>query len=65
MTSGTRRLLLTTVMIGTMLGASACRESEQGRPLFEQKGVYQGEADEALSEERVQELRSRADGQKF
>ena len=65
MMSGARRALLLTAMIGIAAGAVGCREDEQGRPMVKQKGVYEGPADEPLDQERVQDLRSRAAGQKF
>ncbi len=56
-------VLLAMVTIGG--GLAACRDDEQGRPLIKEKGVYEGQADEELDQERLQELKSRAAGQKF
>ena len=52
-------------IIGLAAGISACREDEQGRPLVKQKGVYEGQTDEKLDAERLDDLRSRASGQRF
>lgn len=65
MVSGAKRALLVTAMIGLTMAATGCREEEQGRPMVEQKGVYEGPADEPIGEKRVQELKSRAAGQQF
>lgn len=50
---------------GIALVAQGCREDEQNRPLTYDKGTYQGQPDEALSEEQVEALRQRSAGQKF
>ena len=42
-----------------------CREDEQNRPLFYDKGTYQGQPDPALSDQQVEALRQRTAGQKF
>jgi hypothetical protein len=47
------------------LGLGACRQSEQGRPLTYQKGVYQGPVDKPLSDAQLQELRHRGSAQKY
>lgn len=65
MTIGMKRALLVGMTIGTFLGMTACREDEQGRPMVKQKGVYEGPADDAIAEDRLEALRSRAAGQKF
>ncbi len=54
-----------TLTFGCLLGAtlavlSACREEEQGRILVQEKGVYQGTPDVAISDETIQNLRRRA-----
>ena len=49
----------------SVLALGACREEEQDRILMQQKGVYQGQADEPLTEEQLRELRFRASHQKF
>ncbi|MEO3429386.1 hypothetical protein AAFN88_11045 [Pelagibius sp. CAU 1746] len=43
-----------------VLALAGCDESEQGRVLRYEKGTYLGKADSELSEERRDELRSRA-----
>ena len=65
MRHGSCRALLLVIMVGFATGLSACREDEQGRPMTKQKGVYEGQADEKLAEDRLLDLRSRASGQKF
>lgn len=65
MMSGARRALLVTAVFGLSLGLAGCRDDEQARPMAKQKGVYEGPADEAIGEDRLQDLRSRAAGQKF
>ena len=51
--------------LGALLLAQGCREEEQDQILIHEKGVYQGQQDQPLDPEQVQELRSRASGQKF
>ncbi|MDH3661803.1 MAG: hypothetical protein OEU92_17540 [Alphaproteobacteria bacterium] len=65
MASGAKRALMIAAMIGLSLGTAGCRDDEQGRPMVKQKGVYEGSADEALTAERLLDLRSRTAGQKF
>lgn len=50
---------------GLALALSACRENEQDRPLTFEKGVYGGKPDQALSEEKRDELRGRTHIQQF
>ncbi|WP_193371008.1 hypothetical protein [Pelagibius marinus] len=45
---------------GLVLALAACDESEQGRILRYEKGTYLGKADSPLSDEKRDELRSRA-----
>ncbi len=59
------RAALALAIVGLAIGLSACREEERGRPMTKQKGVYEGPVDEKLAEERLEELRQRAAGQKF
>ncbi len=59
------RVVLALAMFGLAIGISACREEERGRPMTKQKGVYEGPADEKLTEDRLEDLRQRASGQKF
>jgi len=63
--SRARSLLGLTTAIVVMLAVQGCREDEQGRPLLYQKGTYQGQTEPPLSEQKVEQLRSRADNQKF
>ncbi|MGI9509910.1 MAG: hypothetical protein ACR2QJ_11265 [Geminicoccaceae bacterium] len=65
MNSSARRALLASLIVGVSLGIGGCRDDEQGRPMAKQKGVYEGPADDGLAEDKLQELRSRAAGQKF
>ena len=65
MKNSAKRALLSSVAVGLALGVAACRDDEQGRPMVKEKGVYEGPADEALPEDRVQDLKSRASGHKF
>ncbi len=65
MMNGAKQALLVTALIGLVMGLSACREDEQGRPMVKEKGVYEGPADEKLDDEHVSDLRSRTAGQKF
>lgn len=39
---------------------AACDETEQGRPLQYEKGVYQGAPDTSLTQEQLNELRQRS-----
>jgi hypothetical protein len=50
-------------LIGLALALGGCREEELGRPLFYDKGKYQGTADEPLPSETVEQLRQRVRGQ--
>lgn len=45
---------------GLVLALAACDQSEQGRILRYEKGTYLGKADSKLSDEKRDELRSRA-----
>lgn len=47
------------------LGLGACRESEQGRPLTLQKGVYPGQKEAPLSDAQLHELQHRGNLQKY
>ena len=59
------RVFLTLAIVSLAIGITACREDEQGRPMTKQKGVYEGPVDEKLAEDRLEDLRQRASGQKF
>jgi hypothetical protein len=50
--------------LALMLGLGACREEEQGRPLYYDKGTYGGQQDSGISEATFQELKQRALEQK-
>ena len=64
-----KETLIRTGVIATLLTALAvlpgCREEEQGRPLAYKKGTYIGKADQKLTTDQEQELRSRARQQAF
>ena len=52
-------------IVGIALVTQGCREEEQNRLLFYDKGTYQGQPDPALTDQQVDALRQRAAGQKF
>jgi hypothetical protein len=52
-------------IVGIALVAQSCREDEQDRPLMYDKGAYQGQQDEPLTDEAVDTLRQRSTQQKF
>jgi hypothetical protein len=52
-------------VVGMALTVQSCREDEQDRPLLYDKGSYQGQPDQTLSEEQVERLRQRSASQKF
>lgn len=58
--TGTTRLLTAAVLSAAALVISACNEQEQGRVLYHEKGVYQGEPDTPLKEDTVDALQQRA-----
>jgi hypothetical protein len=47
------------------LAVQGCRKDEQNRPLLPQKGSYQGRTEPPLSDQQVEQLRSRAENQKY
>lgn len=47
------------------LALSSCREAEQKRPLFYEKGEYGGKADEKLDQQKRDELRLRGQYQSY
>ena len=53
------------VIAGLAIIAQGCREDEQNRLLIYDKGTYQGQHDEGLTEQQVDTLRQRSAGQKF
>lgn len=58
----TRAVTVALISAAMLVG---CRAEEQGRPLAYDKGVYQGQPDEALPEAKLDELRGRARLQHF
>ena len=44
---------------------NACKKEEQGRPLSYNKGVYQGNPDNALNDNEVYQLKKRVSGQSW
>ncbi|MEL6962109.1 MAG: hypothetical protein AAFO01_05085 [Pseudomonadota bacterium] len=65
MIGGAKQALLIAAIVGVAMGISGCREDEQGRPMVKQKGLYEGQPDETLSEDTRSALRARTEGQKF
>lgn len=59
------RGLCRVALLGVLIAIQGCREDEQDRVLLFEPGVYQGQEDPPLAEERVNELRSRARQQQF
>ena len=59
------RVGLWCAIIGIALAVQSCREDEQDRPLVHEKGSYQGQPDQTLTDEQVEKLRQRSAGQKF
>jgi hypothetical protein len=51
--------------LGVGLVLQGCREDEQNRPLLYDKGTYQGQQEPPLEAQQVDELRGRAENQKF
>jgi hypothetical protein len=51
--------------LGAALLLQACREDEQDRPLIYDKGSYSGPADPPLDTGRVEQLRTRAQNQRY
>ena len=59
------RIGVSLAILGIALVTQGCREDEQDRPLMYDKGAYQGQQDEALTDEAVDTLRERSTRQKF
>jgi hypothetical protein len=55
--------LLGALAVGLVL--TGCREDEQNRPLLYQKGTYLGQTEPPLDAREVEQLRSRAQNQKY
>ena len=51
--------------LGVALLLPACREDEQNRPLMYDKGSYSGPIDPPLGAQQVEQLRQRAQNQKY
>jgi hypothetical protein len=60
MTASVLRTMALTGALGALLLVQGCRDDEQDRVLIQEKGVYQGQPDDNLDAEQLQELRSRA-----
>jgi len=60
-----RRWFLPITIAGIALGVQGCREEERNRVLIHEPGVYQGQPDQAIEEEQLDQLRYRARQQKF
>jgi len=60
-----RPIVLWLVIAGSALLVQGCREDEQERSLMYDKGSYQGQPDQGLSEEQVERLRQRSAGQGY
>ncbi len=60
MTRSLARSLTCASLVGTLLAAAGCKESEQNRVLFHEPGVYQGQEDAEIGDETYQKLRQRA-----
>ena len=65
MGSGNRTLAVVALSALALSVLSGCREDEQNRQLFVEKGVYQGDPDQELSEAERRELQQRGDRQRF
>ena len=59
------RFIAIGALLASVAAVSGCREEEQGRPLFYEKGTYIGKPDQKLTAAQEQELRSRARNQAF
>ena len=57
--------LIVLLILFLSLSLQACKKEEQGRPLSYNKGVYQGNADNALSGSEVYQLKKRVSGQSW
>lgn len=54
------RWIMAGVLAAAMAVLSGCNEEEQGRILYQEKGVYQGAEDTGLDDETREDLRERA-----
>jgi hypothetical protein len=65
--SGMRKAKLPLLLGGLLLAGlaiSGCRSEEQNRPLTFEKGTYEGQQDQKLTDEQLSELRQRANAQR-
>lgn len=60
-----RWALLLGCLLMASLAAGGCRKSEQDRPLTFEKGNYQGQPDQKLTNDQLSELRQRANNQDY
>ena len=51
--------------LGVVLLLQACREDEQNRPLIYDKGSYSGPTEPSLDADDVEQLRARAQNQRY
>ena len=59
-----RKLFTVVSTLALMMFLSGCAEEEQDRILQYEKGVYLGKADQNLTQEQLQKLVLRANGQR-
>jgi len=58
-TGKSARLLLAVLLVAVGFALQGCRQQEQGRMLFYEKGKYLGKPDQTLSEAQRLQLRQR------
>lgn len=63
-TDGLKRAALAGCLVAVGLALGGCRENEQNRPLMFEQGTYLGKPDQPLSEQKIEELRHRAEQQR-
>ena len=64
MINSIRKLVTVVSTLALMMILSGCAEEEQGRILQYEKGVYLGKADQNLTQEQLQKLVLRSNGQR-
>ena len=64
MINSIRKLVTVVSTLALMMILSGCAEEEQDRILQYEKGVYLGKADQNLTQEQLQKLVLRANGQR-
>jgi hypothetical protein len=62
---GTRGLVIGACCLVVGLALQACRDEEQGRILYFEKGTYLGKADQPLTEDQLRALRQRTSNQQM